>query len=360
MKKIIQNLKVLLLIGVSFLTFTLYFLNNIRDSRMTLVDETKDNNFDIELKDLVPSILNISNLVHQHLQISKDNHLQKLISLLSIPSIQNFLPHLIRDPSSLEPSFKISKKTIPSQIVVGIGTVRRNGANYLEDTLSSIFENANTEEISQILVIVMIAETNNQTVKNISIEIEKKFKEQIQSGALEIISPPANFYPSLDTLQPNLGDKKERYKWRAKQVLDYIFLMMYAQQRSSAYYLQLEDDILVKDKNFITTIQDAAKKFTTHNPNWFLMNFAEQGFIGKFFKATDLPIMVMYFAMFYKNNPVDLLLYDIVYAKACTSGISAKDCAKEKLKIEYHHSPSLFHHIGAKSSLPGKTNKIEQ
>ena len=126
------------------------FLNNIRDSKMELFNVKEDNSLEIELKDLVPSILNISKLVHQHLQISKSNHIQKLISLLSVPSIQNFLPHLIRDPSSLEPSFKISKKTTPSQIVIGIGTVRRNGVNYLEDTLTSIFENANTEEISQI------------------------------------------------------------------------------------------------------------------------------------------------------------------------------------------------------------------
>ena len=159
---------------------TTYQIINYKQ-QIYLLNDKEDNNLDMELKDLVPSILNISNLIHQHLQISKDNQLQKLISLLSIPSIQNFLPHLIRDPSSLDPSFKISKKTAPSQIVVGIGTVRRNGANYLEETLSSIFDNANNEEISQILVIVMIAETNNHTVKNISIEIEKKFKEHIKS-----------------------------------------------------------------------------------------------------------------------------------------------------------------------------------
>merc|ERR1712062_10627 len=176
----------------------------------------------------------------QHLQDSKQNHIQKLLSLLSVPSIQNFLPHLIGNPSSLEPSLKISKKAFPSPIVIGIGTVRRNGANYLEQTLSSIFNNSDNEEINQILVIVMIAEPSKEIVKNISDILKNKFPTQIESGVLEVIAPPASFYPNLDTLQPNLGDKKERYKWRAKQVLDYTFLMIYAHQRSSAYYLQLE------------------------------------------------------------------------------------------------------------------------
>ena len=196
-------------------------------------------------------------------------------------------------------------------------------------------------------------------MKNISDEIQNQFPAQIQSGVLEVIAPPTSFYPNFDTLVPTLGDEIRKVKWRAKQVLDYAFLMMYAHQRSSAYYLQLEDDILVKDDQFVTTMQNVAKNFTSSNPNWFLINFAELGFIGKFFKATDLPIMVMYFAMFYKNNPVDLLLYDIVYSKACSSGISWENCKKEKLKIEYHHTPTMFHHIGAKSSLSGKVHKID-
>ena len=360
MKKLMQHLKLLFIISASFITFTLYFLTNHRAFGTTSLTLTEENiSYDKNgLEYLEQSIFNMSRMVQHHLQDFKQNHIQKLLSLLSVPSIQNFLPHLIGNPSSLEPSFKISKKAFPSPIVIGIGTVRRNGANYLEQTLNSIFNKTNNEEITQILVIVMIAETSKEIVKNISDILKNKFPIQIESGVLEVIAPPASFYPNLDTLQPNLGDKKERYKWRAKQVLDYTFLMIYAHQRSSAYYLQLEDDVLVQDKKFVTIIQDVAQNFSISNPNWFMINFAELGFIGKLFKSTDLPIMVMYFSMFYRNNPVDLLLYDIVYAKACTSGISPKDCAKEKLKIEYHYSPPLFSHIGATSSLTGKTHKI--
>ena len=74
---------------------------------------------------------------------------------------------------------------------------------------------------------------------------------------------------------PSLGDDIRKVKWRAKQVLDYAFLMMYAHQRSSAYYLQLEDDVLVKDYQFVTTMQNVARNFSSSHPNWFLINFAE-------------------------------------------------------------------------------------
>ena len=361
MKSVILNLKRLFLISAFFTTITLYFLNKSQPLRSQLLNlkENKGCILNQVVEEFLPSILNISRSVQQQLENTQQNHIQKLISLFSVPSIQNFLPHLITDPLSLEPSLKITTKSAPSPIVIGIGTVRRNGAHYLEETLESIFSNTNNEEISEILVIVMIADIDNQYVKNISDGIQNQFSAQIQSGVLEVIAPPASFYPSFTTLMPSLGDDIRKVKWRAKQVLDYAFLMMYAHQRSSAYYLQLEDDVLVKDYQFVTTMQNVARNFSSSNPNWFLIKFSELGFIGKFFKATDLPIMVMYFVMFYKNNPVDLLLYDIVHAKACSSGISSQNCAKEKLKIEYHHTPPLFHHVGAKSSFSGKVHKIE-
>jgi alpha-1,3-mannosylglycoprotein beta-1,4-N-acetylglucosaminyltransferase A/B len=78
------------------------------------------------------------------------------------------------------------------------------------------------------------------------------FGKHIERGVLEVISPPADFYPNLTALRPTLGDEPERVQWRSKQNLDYAFLMMYAQWRG-IYYVQLEDDILTKP-NFVTTM----------------------------------------------------------------------------------------------------------
>jgi alpha-1,3-mannosylglycoprotein beta-1,4-N-acetylglucosaminyltransferase A/B len=78
------------------------------------------------------------------------------------------------------------------------------------------------------------------------------FGKHIERGVLEVISPPADFYPNLTALRPTLGDEPERVQWRSKQNLDYAFLMMYAQWRG-IYYVQLEDDILTKP-SFVTTM----------------------------------------------------------------------------------------------------------
>ena len=65
------------------------------------------------------------------------------------------------------------------------------------------------------------------------------------SGLIEIISPPGEFYPDMASLKQTLGDDMERVTWRSKQALDFSFLMMYAKDRGT-FYVQLEDDVLTK------------------------------------------------------------------------------------------------------------------
>ena len=86
--------------------------------------------------------------------------------------------------------------------------------------------------------------------------IKAAFEVQLESGILDVISPPAEFYPNWTNLRQTLGDPLERVQWRSKQNLDYAFLMMYAQWRGT-YYVQLEDDILTK-ANFLATMRDFA------------------------------------------------------------------------------------------------------
>ena len=65
------------------------------------------------------------------------------------------------------------------------------------------------------------------------------------TGLIEIISPPGEFYPDMASLKQTLGDDMERVTWRSKQALDFSFLMMYAKDRGT-FYVQLEDDVLTK------------------------------------------------------------------------------------------------------------------
>ena len=105
-----------------------------------------------------------------------------------------------------------------------------------------------------------------------------RFGDALQSGLLEIVSPPASFYPDLNELRVTLNDPVERVKWRTKQNLDYAFLMMYAQSRGM-YYVQLEDDILTTP-GYITKMKKFALKKEAMNLEWFLLDFCQLGFIG--------------------------------------------------------------------------------
>ena len=171
---------------------------------------------------------------------------------LSLPSIFDTLPHAVSDPKSLQPAFKVSRGKTQVPIVMGIPTVKRQSQSYLEPTLKSIFEHINEEEAKDVLVILMIAEPHDlEYVKSTAQTIGKIFQKQIEQGLLEIISPPETFYPDFTELKLTFGDDMDRVHWRSKQNLDYAFLMMYAKQRGSSYYVQLEDDILVPFKYYM-------------------------------------------------------------------------------------------------------------
>ena len=136
-------------------------------------------------------------------------------------------------------------------MVMGIPTVKRQTQSYLEITLNSIFDHISEEEAKDVLVILMIAEPSDlKYIKTTAHAIERTFAKQINAGILEIIAPQSSFYPDFSELKLTAGDDAERSHWRAKQNLDYAFLMMYAKQRGSLHYVQLEDDILVLIKYY--------------------------------------------------------------------------------------------------------------
>ena len=74
------------------------------------------------------------------------------------------------------------------------------------------------------------------TIKNIN----QAFKFETDTGLLEIIVPPSEFYPDLARIEPDkvFQDSKDRFKWRTKQNYDFSYLMTYCQKRG-IYYLQV-------------------------------------------------------------------------------------------------------------------------
>ena len=96
-----------------------------------------------------------------------------------------------------------------------------------EETLTSLLENMSVEEMADTLIVVFVAETDFHHVTSISILLEEKFSEvhfelpqmistlvsmqHLQSGLLEIISPPPQFYPDLTRLEETLGNNASKF-----------------------------------------------------------------------------------------------------------------------------------------------------
>lgn len=80
------------------------------------------------------------------------------VTNVKLPSVYNFLPHLLNDPNSLRPGFILSKGRTDANIVLGIPTVKREVQSYLLATLKNLLERSNPQEITEIVIVVMIAE----------------------------------------------------------------------------------------------------------------------------------------------------------------------------------------------------------
>ncbi|GAB1293359.1 Alpha-1,3-mannosyl-glycoprotein 4-beta-N-acetylglucosaminyltransferase-like protein MGAT4D [Apodemus speciosus] len=165
------------------------------------------------------------------------------------------------------------------------------------------------------VVIVSVADTEESYLKSVVRMVKTKFRKQVQSGVLEVISIPTLFYPQT------LLDKKtakDSESWHIKQVLDFCILMLYAQPKAT-YYLQ----------------------------------------IGKLFRSKDLVDFVRFFLMFYETKPIDILLNDIFLLRVCTWGEPLRRCLRRKKEIRIQYRPSLFQHVGTQSSFPGREQNLK-
>uniref|UniRef100_A0A8C6TR42 MGAT4 conserved region domain-containing protein n=1 Tax=Neogobius melanostomus TaxID=47308 RepID=A0A8C6TR42_9GOBI len=240
-------------------------------------------------------------------------------------------------------------------IVLGIPTVKRDKQSYLVNTLESLLYELTPSQSQDLLIIVFVAETDYSYVTSVAETISTSFPKEVESGLLEVVSPPEHYYPNFTTLKETFGDSKDRVKWRTKQNLDFSFLMLYAQAKGT-YYVQLEDDIVAK-----TDYYDAMKRYAAQRASqpWLYLEFSQLGFIGKMFRTRDLPLIVGFFLMFHQDKPIDWLLDHILWVKVCHPEKDAKHCNEQKNQLKQRHKPSLFQHVGLHSSLNGKTQLLK-
>ncbi|XP_050415011.1 alpha-1,3-mannosyl-glycoprotein 4-beta-N-acetylglucosaminyltransferase A [Patella vulgata] len=276
---------------------------------------------------------------------------------LFLPGILAYLPHLSGHPEFTRPRYKLSEGSRNQvSVVFGIPTIKRSSISYLSKTLHSLVDGLDQTEKADCLIVVFIAEPwDEKYVEEEGKRLKSEFPEEIKSGLIEVIAPPAGFYPNLNNLKESFGDDKQRVKWRTKQNLDFSFLMLYAKSRG-VYYVQLEDDVISKS-GYLSII----KSFTYQQKDntWLLLEFSTLGFIGKLFRSADLPTVVEFFLMFYSDKPIDWLLDHLITVKVCNPEKNQAHCSRMKLGMRKRFKPSLFQHIGLKSSLDGKIQKLK-
>lgn len=204
----------------------------------------------------------------------------KYSSSVHFPNIFSYLPYLVEDPNSLRPAYLLSHGRTNAQMILGVPTVKRDKQTYLLNTLHNMITNMNEAEQNETMIVVFVGETNIDDVLAVAKQIEAQFPQHVESGLIEVLSAPESYYPDMEKLRHTLNDPMDRVKWRSKQNLDYAFLMAYSQPKCQ-FYVQLEDDILTK-RGFVTIMKNYAIHRSGHKEEWFVLDFCQLGFIGKF------------------------------------------------------------------------------
>ncbi|CAH1256768.1 MGAT4C [Branchiostoma lanceolatum] len=225
-------------------------------------------------------------------------------------------------------------------LAIGIPTVKReNNTNYLDVTLNSLIEHTPESKRDQITIVIFLADLDSDYNRRLSLEIYQNYSNYLDSGFMQVVQAPKHFYPQLEGLKQNFNDTRERVKWRSKQCVDFAFLFSYCHDLSE-FYLQLEDDVISSEK-YLTGIRDF---INTQTSAWTMLEFSELGFIGKLFKSSDLQRLADFIMLFYQEMPVDYLIRYFIQLLPHQKS--------------FLHLPSLFQHIGRRSSLVGKEQNL--
>ncbi|POI35054.1 hypothetical protein CIB84_001194 [Bambusicola thoracicus] len=258
---------------------------------------------------------------------------------MHLTNLYYYLPHLREYEDAIFPNVVIGQQRTGVSLVMGIPTVKREKQSYLMSTLHSLLYGLSEKQKNDCVIIIFVAEVNAEYVNSVAESVKTSFPREVQSGLLEIISPPASYYPDLSNLRKTFGDSEDRVRWRTKQNLDYSFLMLYAQPKGT-FYLQLEDDIIAKP-DYVQSIENFAAE---QSQEWMVLEFSQLGFIGKLFKSEDLPLLVEFFLMFYKDKPIDWLLDHLFWVKVCNPEKDAdKDFGGSLLHKAHNNPPAKLH-----------------
>ncbi|KAM4562392.1 alpha-1,3-mannosyl-glycoprotein 4-beta-N-acetylglucosaminyltransferase C isoform 2-T2 [Odontesthes bonariensis] len=228
-------------------------------------------------------------------------------------------------------------------LTVGLSSVKRQKGSYLVPTLQSLFSQSSPEERASMVVVVLLADFDVSWRMATVNEIKTAFAVELEQGQLAVIHVSQEWYPPLTGLKRNYNDAPERVTFRSKQNLDYSFLIHYSAGLGQ-YYLQLEDDVF-SAKNFLTAIRRHIEEQNQKKGTWAMLEFSALGYIGKLYKAAQLPLLARFLFLFYQEMPCDWLMSHF------------RELMTQKQTILF--KPSLFQHMGTFSSFQGTYNKLK-
>lgn len=224
---------------------------------------------------------------------------------------------------------------LPGYLTIGIPTVHRQSAEYIHDTLDSIVNHTSDIDKEEVVVIILAADNDtNKRAKTIA-SLFDRYRHFFESGFFQVIATSQGLYPSFEKLDNTFNDKPERVAWRSKQNLDYSFMFAYS-RNISEYFVMIEDDV-VSAPGFVTDIRLAVAQQTKTYPEWYCIEFSHLGFIGKLFRSSDLKKNAIFFYLFFRYQPGDMLLPHLYNLNTQFKRIVIK--------------PTLFQHMGYHSSL---------
>lgn len=224
-------------------------------------------------------------------------------------------------------------------LTIGIPTVRRVGDEYIMDTIKSLVNNTRPEELKDLYIVIFLADFNETWREDISRRLNDSYPQLILSETLVVIRSWKSFYPSLENLNHTYNDNYNKRKWRSKQNVDYVFIFLYCQHLST-YYMQMEDDVYTIP-NYLDVVKDYISEMRFQ---WTCLEFSELGFIGKLYHSYDLEKLAKMVLLFYEEQPCDFTYLHF---------------NSQMLQQRYIHRPTIFQHVGLKSSLPGKVQPLK-
>jgi lipopolysaccharide biosynthesis glycosyltransferase len=103
-------------------------------------------------------------------------------------------------------------------MTIGIVTAKRpNYVTYLYNTLDSILQNAAKEEKTNIYIIILLADFDDDWRRNVTNKIKEKYFDDIQEGTIQVLQSYSWMYLKLYNLTHHYwGHLASLVKWKAK------------------------------------------------------------------------------------------------------------------------------------------------